>query len=292
MIFTKKKKRVSGPKKPTWFVARAALVAVSLFFAAFAVVFWARGIADESVALAAFVAVGFAVSAIVTPSVAPKLAHSTGVPAVALLFVCVVFGAVDSLGVTLGFDGLGKAMTETSYQAELSTYTAEKTRLEGVRDANTAKRDAVALEKEFADGRPFGPQNKAAARENYEAERAGFQAVIDDATTALAELAEPVREKPFDLTLIAALSTAIQAALAFGMIALEAARNRVHAAAVAEYEAEKAKAKIEREKKAKAKAKAGTSTKKPKPAVDDAAANAAFAKKFGGPKLAYSSEGE
>ncbi|MAZ05791.1 MAG: hypothetical protein CME81_05250 [Halomonas sp.] len=291
MIFTKKKKRVTGPKKPAWLIGRGALVAASLFFAAFAVVFWARSIADESLALAIFVAVGFAVSAMVTPSVAPKLAHASGVPACALALVCIVFGDVDSLGVTLGFSGLEKAMTEKAYQADVKVYTAERVRLEAIRDSNVTKRDAVVLATAFADGRPFGPQNKAEARATYEAERAGFQKTIDDAKADLSTLAEPVRPKVFDMTLIALLSTALQAALAFGMIALEAARNRVHAAAVAEYEAKKAAEKAEREKRARAKAKAKVKAE-PKIAEPDPADLAAFARQFGGPKLAYSSEGE
>lgn len=283
MIFSKRK-TTRRPRKPTWLIARAALVFAALFFAAFAVVFWGLSLIETSPLLAAFVSVGFAASAIVTPTVVPKLAVARGVPLIGLLFVAVVFGAVDSLGVTMGFNGLDKLITKPAYEASVTAYEAEKLPLTTARDKAVADRDAVALETAFEDGRKFGPQNKAAALETFTAARAAYQVIIDDSEKKIGALVVPVQAKLFDLTLIGLLSTALQIALAVGMIALEGAREGVHAKALAEYEAGLEAARIAREKKAKDRA--AVIAKRAK----NAKLTADAAKKAGGPRLAFEAD--
>jgi hypothetical protein len=283
MIFSKRK-NTRRPRKPTWLIARAALVLAALFFAAFAVVFWGLGLAETSPILAVFVSVGFAVSAIVTPTVVPKLAVARGPALAGLLFVAVVFGLVDSLGVTMGFSGLGKLISEPAYKTAVAAYDEAELPLKMARDKAIIDRDAVKLETAFSDGRKFGPQNKAAALVTFKEARAEYQAIIDGNEAKIKALTVPVRGSIFDLTLIGLLSIALQVALAVGMIALEAARESVHRSALAEYEAGLQSARAERDAKAKAKAKVSAKLAK------DAAAVAARAAKMGGPKLAFDAD--
>jgi len=283
MIFSKRK-TTRRPRKQSWFIARAALVLAALFFAAFAVVFWGLSLVDTSPLLALFVSVGFAASAIVTPTVVPKLVVARGPALAGLLFVAVVFGLVDSMGVTMGFTGLEKQITEPAHQKALASYADKVQPLEAARDKAIIDRDAVKLETAFSDGRKFGPQNKAAALATFKEARAEYQSIVDDNEAKIKAVAVPVRGSIFDLTLIGLLSIALQVALAVGMIALEAARESVHRSALAEYEAGLQSARAERDAKAKAKAKVSAKLAK------DAAAVAARAAKMGGPKLAFDAD--
>jgi len=280
MIFSKRK-NTRRPRKPTWFIARAALVLAALFFAAFAVVFWGLGLAETSPILAVFVSVGFAVSAIVTPTVVPKLAVARGPALAGLLFVAVVFGLVDSLGVTMGFSGLGKLMSEPAYKTAVAAYDESELPLKTARDKAVVDRDAVVLETGFSDGRKFGPQNKAAALVTFKEARGEYQAIIDGNEAKIKALAVPVRAEPFDLQLIGLLSLALQIALAVGMIALEAARESAFVKALAQYEADREVGRVEREKRARAK------TVKTNRIAKSAKLTAAAAKAAGGPKLAF-----
>lgn len=278
-----KKSNTRRPRKPSWLIARGALVLAALFFAAFTVVFWGLSLAEASLPLAIFVSIGFGLSAMVTPSVVPKLFHAKGFTFAGLFVTIVAFGAVDSVGLTLGFQGLEKQMTGPAYAAAVKAYNAERTALEAIRNDAAAKRDAVVLVKAFPNGEPFGPQRMAEARANYDAERLPFQEIVDDYEAKIEALAEPVRGKLFDLTFVATLSTALQIALALGMVALEAAREGVHARAVEAYEDRLAEQRADR--KAKAQAKARAEAKAAKNAATIAKARAA-----NGLKLAVDNE--
>ena len=252
----KKKTKTRRPRKPSWLVARGALVLAALFFAAFTVVFWGMSLAESSIALAIFVSVGFAVSALVTPSVVPKLFHAKGFTLGGLFVTCLAFGAVDSVGLTLVFSAVEKQMTAPAYESAVDAYNAELTPLQTALTTATTARDAVQLETKFPNGEPYGPQRMAESKEAYALQRSKLQKVVDDVEAKIEAVAEPVRAKIFNLTAVALLSTALQVALALGMVALEAARERVHADALAEYRDGLDAAKADREAKAKAKAKA------------------------------------
>lgn len=235
--FTFKTKSHRRPRKEAWFVSRAALVAASMLFAAFAVYYWAFPLYETGEKeLAAFVALLFVSSAAVTPAVAPKLVHAKSYAFCGLLLVCVAFGAVDTVGVSGGFLGLDKDMSERAYNAEMIEFKASKSALEdelkGYKDELKAHR---------AD---FGV--KILRKESLELITADLTAERDRVQAKVDALVEPSRTSRFNVELASLIAGLIQLALAVGLICLEAARERKFTEAVEAYEDRLAKSRTQR----------------------------------------------
>lgn len=286
------RKTIAPPRKPLWLISRGALFLASIFFAAFSVVFWGLGLAEENLLIAIFVSGGFAVSAIVTPSVAPKLAMVKSVTTgLGIVAVIAVFGVIDTIGVTFGFQGLDRMMTEPAYQAALKEYRDQRAPLEASLRKATEARDSVILVTTFPDGTPYGPQRMAEARVSFNEQRAAFQETITETEGKLAQIRQPVRETRLQGDLILLLAGALQIALVLGMIALEGARTAAHEKALADYEARLAQAAADKQAKAEEKERRAKAEQKRRDRIaKDAAAAAELARKSGGPKLAYESE--
>lgn len=238
------------PQKPAWFVARASIVLAALFFAAFAVYYWAAPLWNANPVLSVFIGAGFALSALVTPSVAPKLVHSKGATTALLFAVCCVFGAIDSLGVGVAFGSLEQDMTQAEYDDAMSDYKVELSTLTNAVTAAQAKLDAVPL-----------PDAKGAIRKDstWTSVNGVLEGRVNSARGRLDALAKPSRKDLFPNDLVMLLSFMLQAAIAVGAIALEAARSRIYSDACAAYEARletlrKERVKVERKKQRKAKA--------------------------------------
>lgn len=244
MLLSQKSAR--RPRQPVWLLARFALVAAALFFAAFAVIYWGRNLWAASPALAVFVAAGFGLSALVTPTVVPKLASARGGARWGLAAVCIVFGLVDTIGLTGAFAGVEKDMTQAAYEADMSAHEAERIRLLGLLETAQAKLDAVPLPNATGEIR---------TRETWLAVTETLRADLDTAKGELSALVEPTRPDVFDDAFVALVSGLLQVALAIGLLSLEAARLRVHREALEAYEARLAE-QAKRRRKAAGKAKA------------------------------------
>lgn len=212
-------------------MARSAVVAVSVLFAGFSIYYWAYPLWENGdKQLAVFVGLLFAVSAAVTPTVTPKIVHSKGAPLAGLLFVCVTFGAVDTVGVTGGFMGLDRDMSETQFQADLAEYNTEKSKLET--ELQEYKDEIKAQRAKFgANGEIRNASSLALVLEDLTTERDRVQGQVD-------ALVEPKRIQRFSVELAGFLAGFLQIAFAVGLMCLEAARERKFREALAEYEAE------------------------------------------------------
>ena len=239
------------PQLENWFLARASFVFASLFFAAFAVYYWAVPLWNESPALSIGMAVGFSLSALVTPAVMPKLARAKGWGLAGLMFGCFVFGCVDALGVSGGFAGLEKDLTQAEYDAAVTSYQAAIIKPTADIASAQSKLDGLPTMTAVCEG--YGPINCEKRQAGLVADRDTFQGSLNAATATLSSIALPVRAERFNDHTVAILSVLIQIALAVSMLALEAARLGAHRRDMAAYETARAKAKVAREKKAKAK---------------------------------------
>ncbi|MEL7111275.1 MAG: hypothetical protein AAGL99_18650, partial [Pseudomonadota bacterium] len=203
MKFSFKTTNHRRPRKQVWFVSRAALVAASMLFAAFAVYYWAFPLYEAGEKeLAAFVALLFISSAAVTPAVAPKLVHAKGGAFFGLMIVCVAFGAVDTVGTSGGFLGLDKDMSERAYLTELEKFNAHKL------DLVTQRDDQKAEIKKHRDN--FGHGKEITRASTLEmliadpiAERDRIQGLIDT-------LVEPSRASRFNVELVSIIALLIQ----------------------------------------------------------------------------------
>lgn len=247
MFATTNKQQSRKPRQPKWLLARSAFVMAALFFAAFAVIYWGRNLWDASPALAVFVAAGFALSALVTPTVVPKIASARGGARWGLAAVCIVFGLVDTIGLTGAFAGVEKDMTRAAYEADLSAHEAERGRL--LTALETAQAQLAAVPTPNATG-------EIRTRETWLAVTQPLRADVDAAKADLEALVDPVRPDVFDDMFVGLVSLLLQIALAIGLLALEAARLAAHRQALKEYEARLAKQARRRKAPAKAKAKA------------------------------------
>lgn len=218
-----------------------------MLFAAFAVYYWAvplweAGEKEQAV----FVAILFTVSAAVTPTVAPKLVHANGAAFAGLLAVCVAFGAVDTIGVSGGFLGLDRDMTQKSFDQAVAAHVKEKADLET---------ELQGYKNEIAKHRSkFGMSGEIRNASSLELLIADPIKERDRVQGELDNLAEPVRDSRFSVELAAALASLIQIALAIGLIALEAARVAKHRRELAAYEAGLEVKRKEKQKKEKAEA--------------------------------------
>lgn len=238
--------RVRKPRQPSWLLARSAFVTAALFFAAFAVIYWGRNLWDASPALAVFVAAGFALSALVTPTVVPKIASARGGARWGLVAVCIVFGLVDTIGLTGAFAGVEKDMTQAAFSAEVEAHNAERGRLL----ASLARAEAALA------AVPAPDAGGAIRRlDTWQAVTEPLRGDVETAKTELAALVDPVRPKVFNDAFVGLVSGLLQIALAIGLLTLEAARLAVHRKALEEYEAAKREERKRAEKSARAKAK-------------------------------------
>ncbi|MDJ0922248.1 MAG: hypothetical protein QNI84_14060 [Henriciella sp.] len=252
------------PKLEDWYVARGAIVAISLFCAVFAIYYWASPLWATNKPLAIAVAIGFGVSALITPCVVPKLFHTRGIALAGLLATCAVFSTVDSIGVAGGFLGLEKDLTQAEFDSETKVYTAERLALSSAIEAKQTAIDALPSMADVCVG--HGPQNCAARQKGLTDDRGLLLSDRDAAQGRLDVLAKPERADRFNDDHMTYLSFAIQIVLAFGLIALEAARHGKFNREMQAYQAVLAERRAEREKKQKAKARAG-SRKPAKPAA-------------------------
>ena len=244
------------PKLQNWFIARAALVAASLFFAAFAVWYWASPLWAKQPIIAVAIGAGFAVSAVITPAVAPKLALAKGWSVPGLLAICLVFGCVDALGVSGGFAGLDKDLTQTEWDAALADYQTERETLAARLADAQAKLDAVPLPSATGEIRN---------RDTWQLTMDTLTEQRDAAQARLDALAMPVRATRFNALHVNILSGLIQLVLFLAMPAVEAARQRQHTDALAVYYAAKAEAEKRRHRKARIQAKTETRPAEPGP---------------------------
>lgn len=239
MKFSFKTTNHRRPRKEVWFVSRAALVAASMLFAAFAVYYWAFPLWEAGdKELAAFVALLFISSAAVTPAVAPKLVHAKSGAFVGLLTVCVAFGAVDTVGTSGGFLGLDKDMSERAYIVELAKY---ETQVTSLRADLQAQKDEIAKHRSN-----FGHGKEITRASTLELLIADPIAERDRIQGQLDTLAEPSRTSRFNVELASVIAGLIQIALAIGLICLESARERKYVEAIAAYEERLAKARRKR----------------------------------------------
>ena len=240
-LFTSKK--VRRPRKPAFFIARLVVLSVTVAFASFTVTEYGLTLWDTDPRLAAFVMAVFGLSALVTPCLVPILTKARGAALAGLALVCVAFGAIDSVGLSMAFTGFEKRATEQAYQKAQDDLDALRSPILSRIDALQAKRDAIDVPAHEITSR------QQAALATYTAQIASIDTELDRARTELDQYpASATRPDLFDNGLVAIIATLIQIALAIAFGAIEAVRTRLHAEAVKDYEERQEANRIERRK--------------------------------------------